>query len=169
MIEYNRHGIFFLTLSFVLFFNTMLLSGRDMNKSNQNSSLDNNFFDIHYDLDKGLFDCLSKEGQAFIDDAFVSLQLPETVINTTDSRFKRISKVQDFKNRIGSGKQLIIYGKDTNQTIDIELVISLYDDQDYFTLEATAINTSNQDLLIKAIHPLHVSAQSTGGINNYIA
>lgn len=132
----------------------------------------NDYFTVSFDRKKKTTNIYRSDGSPLITGATACLNLPPEQIASGASKafiasgnYTHVLHSTPFNDPIGSGKKLIISGKDRDKQLDFEIHVSLYDHLQAVTIEAICKNVSNQHFVINSIEPIRV-IQAEGGILN---
>lgn len=120
----------------------------------KNIQLKNNFFSLSFDEDAGRISVLRNDGSLFINNAGVRANLIDKKIIISQSSYSHHIDVKNINDKLGIGKQLIIYSKDSDKKIDFETKYNLYENINCIIIEVSCKNVSNRDLIIKSIEPI---------------
>jgi hypothetical protein len=136
---------------------------------NDNSELKNNFFTVSFDRKKGTISIYRANGTPLINSGTACVNLPagQTDLNTgkrsiASAAYKHTLESKSFRDQLGSGKRLIIFSKDRDKKLNIEIQLSLYDHLEAITIEAICKNVSGHDLVINSLEPIRVIKNEEG-------
>jgi alpha-galactosidase len=130
--------------------------------SSNEFQISNNFFNIAFDREKGIFNINRKDGRPFIMGASASLNLTNERLSLKADHNKHSASVEKFSDLLGPGKKLIIHSKDGTRKIDFEVHLSLFDYLKAISIKAICKNVSGQDIVIRSIEPLRVLETENG-------
>lgn len=128
------------------------------------ASLTNETLTVQWDLSNGTFDCYRSTGAQIVSNGFSAVQTDEALITSCDERFTRQAEIADSNNNLGSGKTMTMHCHDTDRIMDIDIAVSLYEGEDYFTIEITAVNVSSHNLSLIELQPMCANHETAGGI-----
>ncbi|MCI0513667.1 alpha-galactosidase [candidate division KSB1 bacterium] len=126
--------------------------------------LKNDFFSILFDPDTGRINVFRNDGRLFISNATVRANTGDGKKSIAEPTYEHAVESKPIQDKIGAGKQLIIYSRDLNQKLDFETRYSLYANYQNIVIEVSCKNVSSQALVLKSIEPVCLSAAEGGAL-----
>ena len=126
----------------------------------------NNSFTISFNKKNGAINIHRKNGNALITGGTICANTDDGKRSIASGTYRHSVNAATFNDQSGNGKQLIIFSKDSENKLDFEIRLLLYDDAEAITIEAICKNVSKQDILIKSLEPLRV-IKNEGGMLKY--
>jgi len=143
----------------------LIVSHTGCSTASTEPALANPNLQIQFDIEQGRLDCYRHTGEPLILNSYASLATNQGIITTYDRRFRRSYRIKTIRDRIGKGRELRITFDDMEELLDFDLILSLYEQSDFFTIEVQARNVSQGEVGITAIHPLRALTQQGGGLH----
>lgn len=136
------------------------------------TKIKNEYFTISFDTRKGTINIERSNGTSLLKGATVCINwYSKSTDHTTTKRsitspaYKHTLQSTSFSDPLGAAKRLIIFSKDHDRKLDVEIELSLYDKSEMITIEAIYKNVSSHDVFIHSIEPVRV-LKDEGGLFN---
>jgi len=123
----------------------------------------NDYFTISFDKKRGTINIYRNHGTPLLTGGTVCANSNTGKHSITPGRYEHKLDASNFKDQLGEGKRLLVFSKDLENKLNIEIQISLYDQLEAITIEAACKNVSKHDLIINSLEPIRV-IKNEGGI-----
>ncbi len=120
----------------------------------QSAGIENDFFSIAFDLDKGRFDLHRHDGSLLLSKATVHADTSEGKASIAAGSYEHTADSRSIHDRIGKGRQLSIQSRDLKGKLDFESRFSLYENSNCMVIEAACRNVTRHGLVLKSIGPV---------------
>lgn len=118
------------------------------------SQLQNDFFTVSFDEKTGRFSIYRANESLFINNATVRANLFNKKVSIAESNYNHSIEAKNIQDKIGNGKQLIIYSKDQSKVLDFHTTITIYNQVQSIIIEVVCRNVSSKEIIIKSIEPI---------------
>ncbi len=130
---------------------------------NDEDDIKNNFFTASFNKKNGTINIHRNNGSALITGGTISANTGNGKHSIASDKYRHRVSAAAFNDQSGSGKQLIIFSKNSEHKLDFEIHLLLYDNTEAISIEAICKNVSQQDILINSLEPIRV-IKSEGGM-----
>jgi hypothetical protein len=126
----------------------------------------NRFFAVLFGTGSGTVDVRRHDGSALLTGATVGINfaagatIPKRLVS--DGGFGFAAHTTAFEDKLGRGTRLTIRCTDARKRADVDLHLSLYDELQALTFEATCTNASQADIAIHSLEPVRAVANEHG-------
>jgi len=123
-----------------------------------------NFFSVHFDPATGRLDVQRRDGSRLLHRAVLRAETDNTVFSTAQVEFSHSVEVNQFRDTLGQGRQMVIRSADARRQMDLEWRIFWYEDQPALCLEAKCFNVSARPINLRRIDPLSAIPAEGGSL-----
>lgn len=138
-------------------------SAKMFTTGNDEDEIRNNYFTIAFNKKNGTINIHRNNGNTLLTGGIICANTDDGKRSVASGKYKHNVKAATFSDQSGSGKQLIIFSKDSENKLDFEIHLFLYDNAEAFSIEAICKNVSRQNILIKSLEPIRV-IKTEGGM-----
>jgi hypothetical protein len=140
------------------------LSAIQIPSRREESILVNSYFAIEFNIQTGILSVFRANGQPFISGAICGIHTgSENRITTTSNYYYSVKKIP-ISNDVGAGSMLKITGQDKKKMLDIEILVSIYDNLHAIVFEMLCKNVSGNDMVINSIEPIRMIKAESGSL-----
>lgn len=125
----------------------------------------NDYFTVLFDKKKGTINIHRNVGTPFLTGGSACANLAAGKHSIASGSYKHKLDSTDFSDQLGHGKRLVIFSKDSENKLDFEIRVSLYDQLEAVTVEAICKNVSKHDLVINSLEPIRVIKDEGGTLH----
>ncbi len=126
-----------------------------------NNGITTTWYTVSFSRETGTFDVLRSNETPLLTGGSVRVNSNRGSRSSADG-YRHRFKSGVFSNAMGSGKRLIVYSRDNQKKIDMELHLSLYDKLPVFSVEAFCTNSSSEEIIINSLEPLRALSHEGG-------
>jgi hypothetical protein len=126
--------------------------------------VDNEAFAVAFDAQKGRFDVWRRGGETFLSGATLRANTNRGTRTTSEPAYRHTVQTLRLQDQLGQGQQLVVHSPDTERQLDLELRITLYDNQSMLLVEAVCRNVSAQSVTLESLEPVCATRQMGGAL-----
>jgi hypothetical protein len=125
----------------------------------------NSYFSVHFNPHSGEISIYRGNGQPLLTGATCAIHAANELkrVLTAEYNFSRID-VTPATDRIGTGKRVTISGIDHSVQLDVQILISLYDQVPAIVFETVFKNVSEREIVVRSIEPLRAVSEESGSL-----
>ncbi len=123
---------------------------------NYPDEIKNDYFTASFDRIKGTINVYRSNGIPLLTGGTACINTDEIKRIVGSANYKHSIDSTAFSDSLGSGKKLLVYSKDAENKLGLEIQISLYDHSPAIAFEAICKNGSARNMIIKSLEPLRV-------------
>jgi hypothetical protein len=130
----------------------------------QNSSISNNRFTINFNIDNGTWSANTIDDEKIVSNAEFLFITEEGEKYYSSSKSYKISIRQaSIRNEMGNGQMLQANFTSEDENIpDVSVLLTIYENQSYFSLEVKLQNKGSESVTIREIQPIRLDPEKDG-------
>ena len=148
-------------LSTSLPFATGCVAGETGSKT-PTAQISNEFLSLAYDVATGRLNVWRDGGDLFLAGAVARANVGAGPRNSAEAAYQRTVETVPLKDKLGTGRQVVVRCADGARQLDFELRFALYDGATRFWSSVRAGNLSPQPITLRSVEPLCASPEENG-------
>lgn len=124
----------------------------------------NDYFVILFDAQKGRVTVRQQDDSGLLDQATVRANTKNEKRSIAERDYEHRADFQSVQDRLGKGRQLIVFSKDLRREMDFETRLTLYEENRCLVIETACRNVSSQDFVLKSIEPICAIEEQGSGL-----
>ncbi|MDZ7342586.1 MAG: alpha-galactosidase [candidate division KSB1 bacterium] len=149
---------------------TSLVFSPLLNWDNRNAAdniwhIENEYFTVLFDAPNGRFAVQQRDGRLLFYQATVRANTQHGKRSIAEPAYEHRGDSHNINDRLGKGKQLVVYSRDRRREIDFETRFTLYENNRSLVVETVCRNVSSQDLVLKSIEPICAIEEQGSGLH----
>jgi len=121
---------------------------------NQAVILENNFFTVSFNDKSGRINVFRRDGNIILSQVTARANLITGKRSIANAAYSHAIEFKNIADKLGNGRQVLIYSKDKEKLIDFRVSYTLYDKVRGIIIDASCKNVSKQPVLINSIEPV---------------
>jgi hypothetical protein len=126
--------------------------------------IENDFFALQFNSDRGIFNIFRKDGSPFLIGATSGINSSLGKLSANSSNYRHQAEPVKFKDQTGEGSLLRVNSKDLKNRLDLEIHLCLYNHLPAVFIESFCKNTSGKDIQLSSLEPVRALKAENGSL-----
>ena len=120
--------------------------------------IENDHFAASFDAQTGTISVRRSDGTPFLTGGVACANTSVGKHSTASSGREHSVEISPFRDRLGSGRRMVIVSRDPRKLLDLRVEAALYDRRRMVTIEAHCSNVSSRDVIVMSLEPIRAVA-----------
>ncbi len=127
--------------------------------------IENDHFAVSFDARTGTISIRRSDGTLFLTGGVGCANTDIGKLSTASSGREHSVESSPFRDRLGSGRRMVIVSRDPQKLVDLRVEAVVYDRRQMVTVEVQCSNVSSRDVVVTSLEPIRAVATEGGALS----